>query len=234
MLELDEGVLSDTFSEAGFNDVEYRDGPDGDLNEMLARACITGKPRHTYFLQKAILAAAYYTKSSEWSYERERRMIAGIASVRAEGDIMLLDVPRGAITAVVCGQRASEETRGYIAQRCASIGAQFLSLQIGKTSMQPYYVDASRRVWRFSGAGFELAVAVCSSCREPVSQGTSLCSFCSIDVAQRREAASRNPFRTLARLGLLPDYVRDMDAIGSRRAKSLLPDAEPSNGAPAT
>jgi hypothetical protein len=228
VLEIDESVLASRYPESGFGDVEYRSGPDERLNEALASAFVTAKPRHTYLLRRAVFSAAYYTKSEQWAYEQERRMVASHEEVRNLGAFLLLDCPSEAITAVICGARASEDTRRHLIARAASLGSRFLDMKVARTSIAPYFVDASNRAWRFSGGQLTKVERQCGKCGEPTEASESTCSLCAVHESHRVDAAMRNPYRLLYNLGMLPGYVRDMDRIsndGSATTTARLPQA---------
>lgn len=93
VLEFNETAFTKYFPEVGFDDVDYLDSARKDLLDMLARACHIGKPRYYYLLRKGVSSAAYYTKHTHWSYEQERRLVAGSNDVKRIGDLMLLEFP---------------------------------------------------------------------------------------------------------------------------------------------
>jgi hypothetical protein len=215
VVEVDEARLASRYPESGFGDVDYRESPDPRLNSALAHAYTTCKPRHTFLLRRWVFSAAYYTKAKCWAYEQERRMVAGEAEIRTEGDLLLLDVPREAISGIVCGPRASEQTRKNLLDRSSRLGCRFLDMKIGRTSATPYFEDTAGRAWLFAEDGWIGADTRCSQCGEPVSSEETLCSLCRVDDAHLSEAAKRNPYRILHRHGMLPDYIRDMDRLAS-------------------
>src|SRR4051812_39678011 len=57
-IEFDEARISSQYPDAGFGDVDYRDDADPELNDALALAYETCKPRHTFFLRRGVFSAA--------------------------------------------------------------------------------------------------------------------------------------------------------------------------------
>ncbi|CAK8724761.1 hypothetical protein GMJAKD_14775 [Candidatus Electrothrix aarhusensis] len=75
VLEVDEEKINEYFPEIRLGDIDYQDKANGEIEGMLHKALMTCKPRHVYFLQTAVKRTAYYTKSTCWSYEQERRLV---------------------------------------------------------------------------------------------------------------------------------------------------------------
>src|SRR6202034_4352360 len=112
------------------------DVPSEDLTTMLYRAYVIGKYRYTYFLQRMVFQAAYFTKASCWSYEQERRMVVQ-SGTRQAGTLTLLDVPVGCISSIICGPRASEPSKEMLFKKAGEIGCNYFELRIGKSSAIP-------------------------------------------------------------------------------------------------
>ncbi|OKO85376.1 DUF2971 domain-containing protein [Bradyrhizobium sp. AS23.2] len=218
VIEFSEERLADAFPECRFDDVIYSDVPAHDLTELLYRAYVIAKPRYTYFLQSEVYNAAYFTKTTCWSYEQERRMIAPQENTRLAGQLILLDVPRNCITSIVCGSRASPQTKNDLAQIAESLGCSYFEQRIGRSSAIPYFVDMERDPFIFNGIEIVASSQHCETCNEPTSQ-TGECSWCQIDDELKRQVASRNPYRILDHLGLLDEYITKMDAVGPRGGK---------------
>jgi hypothetical protein len=218
-IEFDEAMLAQSFPESGFGDVDYRDAPDDALADLLYRAFEIGKPRHLYLLQKGVFRAAYYTKATCWGYEQERRMVVRESETRSSGDVLLMDVPRGCITALLCGPRASQETVRAVRDKASQLGCKYFELKIGRSSAVPYFVDSDGQTFTFNGTDIERTSQRCDSCREPLVIESDQCSWCQIEASHRSEAAARNPYHMLAHLGLLKDYIADMEGIthGTRK-----------------
>ncbi|NKN15515.1 DUF2971 domain-containing protein [Rhizobium laguerreae] len=209
VIEFSEAKLREAFPDARFGNVSYSDVPKRDLSELLMRAHQIKKFRYVMWLRQAIFDSAYFTKTLCWSYELERRMIVEHEATRVAGDMMLLDIPREAVSAIICGPRASPETAASLNQIATDIGCNFFSLRMGKSSATPYMVD--QRGMPFVAGNDEIREAEfqCKECREPTSEGVHRCSWCEIDDDTRQRAAGNNSFRLLQHLGLLEDYIRD-------------------------
>jgi Protein of unknown function (DUF2971). len=220
VVEFDENELRESFPESKFDNVRYQDEAGDGLTEMLYRAHVIGKPRYTYFLQGGTFYAAYFTKATCWSYEMERRMVADITEVRASGDLLLLDVPKSCITSIIAGAKATEELTHSLKAQADSFGCAFYKMQIGRTTITPYFLDADGATCVFNGNEMILAHCSCESCREPVPEGNEKCSWCQITDEHRYEAAIKNPYRMLDRIGHLDSYIQSMDNITDSLNKS--------------
>lgn len=221
-IEFSEEKLNKAFPESGFGDVDYLDKPKESLKDALYKAYGTGKPRHTYFLQKGVFSTAYYSKSSCWSYEQERRMIVMGSETRSDGPLILIDVPNESITSIICGSRATEQTKHALFEKTKEVGCRYLELRIGKSSATPYFVDSNGQTQSFSGSDIVPNPRYCKECKEPVAQGAKHCSWCQIDDVLRENAASRNPHRILAYHGMLESYIAEMEEIGKKFRKDKL------------
>ncbi|KAF0189481.1 MAG: hypothetical protein FD168_736 [Desulfobulbaceae bacterium] len=218
-LEFDEELLSENFPESGFGDVDYRDSPDDDLTDSLYRAYEIGKPRYVYFLNKGVFSAAYYTKTTCWSYEQERRMIVRVEETRKVGDLILMDVPKRCLTAIVCGSRSSPESAKTLRQIAMSIGCDFYTFKTGRSSATPFFVDAEGSSFTFNGVEIARSAQYCASCKEPLTTEEEHCSWCQIDSSHEHDAATRNPFRILSHYGMLGSYIEGMEEIGRKHRK---------------
>jgi hypothetical protein len=216
-VEFPEDALVKAFPESHLGDVSYSDTPRQDLCEILYRAYEIGKPRYTYFLRRGVFNAAYFTKASCWSYEQERRMIASEADTRQVGPLTLLDAPNDCITSIICGPRASEQTKLALIKKAEEIDCRYFELRIGKSSATPYFVDTDGEPFSFDLTEIAPSHQHCEACKEPIALAAEQCSWCQINDELRQHVASRNPFRILDHYGLLESYVTDMDAVGGKR-----------------
>jgi len=218
-IEFDEAALAQSFPESGFGDVDYRDAADDNLTHLLHRAFQIGKPRYLYMLRKGVFSAAYYTKATCWSYELERRMIARLSETRSDSDLILIDVPKECVTALICGARASPKTAQALREKASQLGCKYYELRIGKTSPVAYLVDSAGNAFTFTGTEIEPSAHHCASCKEPLEVEAEQCSWCQIDESHEYEAAQRNIFRALDHAGLLEHYIKDMDEVtrGNRK-----------------
>jgi len=218
-IEFDEAALAQSFPESGFGDVDYRDAADDNLTHLLHRAFQIGKPRYLYMLQKGVFSAAYYTKATCWSYELERRMISRLSETRSDSDLILIDVPKECVTALICGARASPKTAQALREKASQLGCKYYELRIGKTSPVAYLVDSAGNAFTFTGTEIEPSAQYCASCKEPLKVEAEQCSWCQIDESHEYEAAQRNIFRALDHAGLLEHYIKDMHEVtrGNRK-----------------
>lgn len=215
VIEFAEDQLAQEFPKSTFGNVTYSDAPVHDFSELLARAYVIGKPRYTYMLRRGVFAAAYFTKASCWNYEQERRMVADEAEVRVADSLSFFDVPEKCIKSIICGARASEETKIALQTKAEEIECQYLELKIGRSSATPYFVDLNEHSYSFNAAEISQSEFYCESCGEPTGNKEDECSWCRINDSLRSHAASRNPFRILDHIGVLDSYIAGMDRVGN-------------------
>ncbi len=207
VLELDEECVRSEFPRIAFGDVEYRDSADPALNELLEFAHGTAKFRHSAALLKAAVAAAYFTKTTTWSYQHERRLVVSEPEdIVLDGDLQLLRVPGRCVTALIAGLHATDETCAAVRGRADDIGCGYYEMRMGRTSASPYFVDHSGVAHRFEDGRLGPSQLSCNTCLEPIGKGDT-CSWCQITDAMRDDAASRDPLRLLEHYGLLEDYL---------------------------
>jgi hypothetical protein len=219
VIEVSEGKLSEMFPEVACGDVSYSDVPTQDLSGLLGMAYGASKMRHTYLLRQGVQQLAYFTKTSCWAYEQERRLVVSEKNTREAGTLILFDVPNECVTSIICGARASEATRLFLKNKAQEIGCRYFELRIGKNSATPFFVDADEQPFAFDMGELGECNQYCGTCLEPTAEGIGECSWCQISAQLRENAASRNPFRMLDRLGMLDSYVEQMDAISAGRRK---------------
>jgi len=195
VIEFDEGCVRAAYPDVRFGDIEYRDDADPALTAALRHAAGTLKFRHAHQLQTAVLWAAYFTKSSVWSYERERRVVVpnGRYLQPGEGGRFLV-IPRGCVTGLIVGPRASREVRDLLSLRAAEMGCAYYETVIGRLTTRPYYESATGP-YVFDGDLLVEAEHVCQGCGEPLGGAGDRCSWCSIGDVEREAAAADNPLR---------------------------------------
>jgi hypothetical protein len=213
VIEFDEGMLAQSFPKSEFGDIDYRDVPDENLKELLYRALTTLKFRHAYMLQNSVYSNAYFTKAKCWSYEQERRMIVDQSELRTVGDLMLMDVPKNCVKALLCGPRALPETVSAIRDKALQLDCNYYTMKIGKNSAVPFFIDSNGEPFTFNGESIESSTWCCSSCKEPIVAESEKCSWCQINDSLKIEAAEHNSLRILRRFGLLDKYINSMDDI---------------------
>jgi hypothetical protein len=219
VVEIDEDRLREKFPDSVFSDVKYQDDPDEGLTELLYKAHFIGKPRYTYLLQRGVINSAYFTKRSCWSYEMERRMVVGNQEVHAADNLILVDVPKDCITSVIIGARGDVELVAEAMELAKGLGCAYRMMKIGRSSAVPYFVDDDGIPYIFDGDDIVPTTASCENCVEPISTNRERCSWCEITAADRHEAANRNPYRLLDRIGKLDSYISSMDEISRRRER---------------
>ncbi|MGM4886336.1 DUF2971 domain-containing protein [Tardiphaga sp. 11_C7_N12_6] len=221
-IEFSEACLADMFSGSGFQDVSYTDTPSDGLTDMLYRAFKIGKHRYHYLLRLGVYNAAYFTKATCWSYERERRMVASTSELRSDSELLLLDAPSHCVRSIIVGSRASNETKKHLLKISEELKCKYFEIRIGKSSANPYFIDAASSPHIFDGSNLIPAASHCEACLEPIPpKGSRIqCSWCQIDDQMKQYAASRNSFRMLDHAGLLDSYVEGMDKITMGSPKS--------------
>jgi len=210
VIELDEKILAKSFPESGFGDVDYQDTPTPSLMETLYRAFEIGKPRYLYMLHRGVFSTAYYTKASCWNYEEERRMIVHESKIRTTKGLMLVDIPKECITALICGPRASAETTTSIRNKARQLGCNYFEMKIGRSAITPFFINSNGDTFIFSEANIKRTGKRCVSCKEPLPSKAKKCSWCKINEAHKVEAAKRNIFRSMSEYGLLDEYIKSM------------------------
>jgi len=212
-IEFDEEKLQERFPECRFDDVKYKPAADDELKETLYRAYAIGKPRYTYMLMRGVFDAAYFTKLECWSYEQERRMLAPESEIRKHNGMMLLDIPKECVTALICGPRASPETIQDLQAAAENLSSEYFQMKVGRSNAIPYFVDVNGSSLSFAENSISPVAVSCKTCREPVDAGNDFCPWCQINDAHKRDAMDRNAYRILDHLGLLEEYVKGMDDI---------------------
>lgn len=218
-IELDEERLSKAFPESGFGDVDYMDAPRGGLTNLLHHAFVTQKPRHVNFLRSGVFSSAYYTKTTCWSYENERRMLVDKKEVREVGGMLLMDVPNSCMTSIIAGPRASTELQEKLRAKATDIGCNFFQLKIGRSSATLYFIGEDGKCYVYKDVALRTADHTCHKCKEPSAPDVEECSWCRIDDSHRLDAARRNPHRMLDQYGLLDSYIEGVTKIDREFAR---------------
>ncbi len=212
-IEFDEMMLAKFFSKSGFGDVDYQDAPNHMYQEVLYRAFEIGKARYLYMLQSGIFSAGYYTKASYWSYEQERRMVVDASEIRTHDGLMLMDIPKKCVKALICGPRMSPEKASAIRIKARQLQCNYFEMKIGRNSVTPFFVDSKGNSLIFKHTGIRQTTKCCKSCKEPLDSRSKQCSWCKIKDAHKKDAAERNIFRAMDHFGLLDEYYESMNKI---------------------
>ncbi len=217
VIEVDEEKLRKFIPHVSIDDVDYHDEPTSVDLGSLRMAYETAKMRHTYLLQRSTGSRAYFTKNICWSYEAERRMLVKNSEVTKVEDKMILSLPTDCVTAVIAGPRSEDALRMRCKQICEGIQCEYYEMRIGKSSIVPFFIDATNNSYLFNGDGIHEADSYCENCGEPIANEDDFeCSWCKIDRNHKIKAASRNPMRMLQQHGLLEGYVKDSERIRDR------------------
>jgi len=214
VIEVDEEKLSEAFPDIGFGDIDYRNEPDEDILDLLHRAIVTCKTRHTYLLQRGVFGAAYYTKNTCWNYEQERRLIASPEDCVEVNGLVFIQIPNDCITSLIVGHKATSETKSNIEALANNLGCSYYEMHIGRSNSKPYFINSNQSVHTYSGSGIIECDNTCETCNEPIPEGKENCPWCSIEQSHEMSAAGRNPMRMLESMGRLKDYYKKMDEIG--------------------
>lgn len=220
-LEIEESLLTEFLDkeaneEFGFGDIDYQDEPHDGMTQALGMAARRCKPRDMYFLLNAIRSAAYYTKTKDWSYERERRLILGEEHLKKIAGNLIFYAPVSCVKSIIVGRNASEQLKGKVKTLALEIGCKYMEMIIGRSSPVPYFKNDLGQSYIFDGTSIAPATKVCEGCKEPV-VSESLCSWCQMTGEHEVDAASRNAFRMFHRAGILEGYLQGMDNITFRR-----------------
>lgn len=222
VIEIDEDKLAAHIEEMGhsgsttFSDVQYQDEPD-DIEELLSRAFILGKPRYIYFLQSYIRRAAYLRKQTCWSYEQERRVITSEdALIKVNDWLMLLPVPISCIKSLIVGKNADKKLKDSIRELANKCSTKYLEMVFGRSSTSPFMLKDGIETHVFNEGEIVTPPFYCRKCKEPVRHEAKMCAWCSITEVHKQRAAHSNSFRMLEDAGILQEYLTRMQNIGRR------------------
>jgi len=216
VVEIDEEQITKHFPEIGFGDIDYIDQASDDLQSTLDRAYGIGKYRYHYMLQRGVFSAAYYTKHTCWSYEQERRLVAGENDVKDFKGMKILKLPIDCVTSLISGCNSTSDTEQIVSSLASKHGAEHYKMKIGKSSTNPYFVGSNDHSYEFKNGIISKCESYCVSCKEPTEE-TDVCPWCAIEEHHTKSAASQNPMRMLDRLGLLDQYYKDMNASSGKK-----------------
>lgn len=216
VLEFDAEALSKHFDKIAIHDVNYRDEPDPSIAAILERAAEIAKARHAYLLRSAVLAHAYFSKHTSWTYEQECRLVDQNNLSEDIAGNRILFVPIECVKAIIVGHKTSAAAIEASRKIAEDNELDWYHAVIGKSQGLPFLKDAAGQSFVFDAESIKSAENICDSCSEPVPAGRELCPWCSITEEDNINAASRNPYRILDHLGLLEDYVNEADKVGGR------------------
>ncbi len=209
VLEFDLEQLKAHFGNARFNEIVYRDAPDPSLLKYLQMAAFRCKPRDALFLTRAVFKEGYFSKYSEWGYEREFRLVAQPDDIIDVSGVKILEVPKDCVTALIVGPHFPENFGHLVKELCQREELIAYQLKIGKSLPKPFLVGTDGAAYIFADEVITKIEQLCDTCSEPLISTTKLCTWCSIDENTATEAAQRNPFNILDQIGALESYIKN-------------------------
>jgi hypothetical protein len=99
---------------------------------------------------------------------------------------------------------------------CQTAKIPLYKMELGRSSMRPFFIGADNHSYLFDGQRLSRAPLYCHDCNEPISDDGGQCPWCAITDEDRYGAATRNPMRLLARLGLLDRYLKGAAEIDAK------------------
>ncbi len=219
VLEFDTEVIAEHYPENPARDVIYRDGPNEELNDLLAKASVVGKPRHASWLRDAVFVEAYFSKYRDWAYEQECRMIVGTEDTEDMAGNTILFLPVNCISAIIVGSKFPE-SKNPTAKRIADrYEFDTYRVEIGRSYPVPYFENDAGTTFTFEDGEVTEADFICESCSEPLIEEGENCPWCRITEGHMHNAAMMNPFRMLEKYGRLDSYLEEVNRI-KRRTRS--------------
>lgn len=217
VLEIDEDKLCQYLKSMGrcylVGNIKYKDSPDADLENLLERAYCIGKPRYVDMLSRRIIGVAYFTKQTCWSYEQERRIIVSEDFFSNDNYLKVLNLPREVITSIIVGHRASNQVKRALADIANDIKVENFIMKPGKIASSPFLINKNLETYIFMNKNISKCDYFCSECNEPLKYDKEKCSWCEISDYDKEQAALINPFRIMARYGLLEEYIENTNRI---------------------
>ena len=214
VVEFDVDLIKGAFQDIEFKDVDYKDFPDNRIESHLYQATGTKKPRHAMFLRRAVLHEAYFSKQTDWSYEKECRLVADMDQCDNISGNIILQIPMNCVSAIMAGSGASHNDIDLSKEISKNNSLIWYSTIIGKSQTQPFFKNISNTSFVFNGSAIVEADTVCNSCSEPTLDAQNLCPWCRVTDAEKINAAQGNPLRMLDHYGMLENYVRGFDELG--------------------
>lgn len=194
------------FKEIMVRDIAYRERPSEDLIKFSQMAAYRKKPRDAMALRRAVYYHAYFSKYSEWSYEKEARAINLEEYVEEVAGNMILYMPAGCIQMISSGANASAGSRETLETRARELDADYYDAKIGRSYPTPYLVSLNKEPRVLIDGIISPPLGECRQCAEPMKDPGDVCPWCAIDEDHRLAAAQGNPFRILDRHNLLEEY----------------------------
>jgi hypothetical protein len=207
VIGFDVSELQEVYEDLLVREITYRDRPSETLVSFAQMAAQRKKPRDAMALRNAVIFEGYFSKYREWSYEQEVRAVNFEDYVEDVGGYKILYVPEPCVAAVISGAKASAELKRVLEETANGLGADYYSGKIGRSYPSPFMLTDRGSTRVYAEGDIAPPIAECVECSEPLREKGDICPWCSIDDAQRFEAAANNPFRILNHYGLLGEYV---------------------------
>lgn len=212
VIGFDVAELQEVFQDLLVREISYRKRPSETLISFAQMAARRKKPRDAMALRNAVIYQGYFSKYLEWSYEQEVRAVNFEDCVEDVSGHKILYVPQRCVAAVISGAKSSSQTKDALREAAQELGADFYVGKIGRSYPTPYLISSEGGGRVFADGEIAPPIAECAECAEPLRDKRDLCPWCSIDDAQRLDAAANNPFRILDHFGLLEEYVEGYPA----------------------
>ncbi len=209
VIGFDVARFQETFQELLVREISYLEGPSEDLVRFAQMAAYRKKPRDAMHLRDAVRYHSYFSKYQEWSYEQEVRTVNFEDYVEDIGGHKVLYVPKQCIAAVIAGAKSTDKTKAALSEAATELEADFYNEKIGRSFPTPYLVGVTGTASVFTKGGIAAPEGTCEECSEPLKSNGKRCAWCSIDDADRMNAATNNPLRMLDSHGLLERYLED-------------------------
>ncbi len=210
VVEIDEELLLKSNKNASVGEVEYTENTGTVDLETVKYACETAKFRHTALIQRSALRSAYFTKNQCWSYEFEKRVLVQDDGTKVVDGKIILELPGECVLSIISGPKSSKETEELCSKISKDIDCNYYKMILGKASAIPYFEDLHNNVFVFDNKNIIESDTGCENCGEPThDKSISLCHWCTTNEKLEHYAASRNPMRILAHLGMLEDYIKE-------------------------
>lgn len=215
VVEFNEEKIKKFLTDVSIQDVSYEEKANPQILNMMQQAYMTGKPRHSYFFWNAIEYAAYFTKHTCWNYEQERRLVVDENNIIHKNGHMILNIPIECIESIISGPRTKEDLKNNAHSLASKLSFKYYDMKIGKTNSFPYFLN-DNEVYIFQNNQLEKVDYFCTECKEPITDKSTICSWCKIDDKQLEYAASRNPMNLLGQAGMLESYLSTIQNIGKK------------------
>jgi hypothetical protein len=216
-MAFEEDSFVDCFDGVFIEDVTYSDAPATVSSDVIKYAYTTGKRRHTLRLLAIANRAAYFMKRSDWQYEAERRIVVPPDAVTDRGGHLIAEISPECVQYFILGSDAPRDLQILVRKRAEAFGTSVLQLGVSRRSYAPFFVGKDS-VLRWTGASFEEADQVCSTCGEPAEDVSDdgLCEWCSISHADHHSAQLRSQLVLSLKLGIDRGVPLEFDGLVPR------------------